>query len=342
MSENSTLAMITLDYELFFGEVSGTVRRCLIEPTEALLGLARRRACRMVFFVDAGMLFRMEQQYKTNKDVAGDFDLVRRQLSQIVADGHDIQLHIHPHWEDSRWNGTKWTMDTHRYRLHAFSLEDIKGIVTKYREALVDASGYTEICAYRAGGWALQPFEQLSIALKENGISIDSSVMPGMHLADAELGFDFRNAPHVGAWRFTEDPNVPVPNGEFLEIPISSTIAPLRTKLSSAISKRFGPAHHATFGDGYAVNARSTSHTIGKLRRLLVEEPTAVTLDGYKAVLLERAYREHRTRGLSTFVIIGHPKGLTPFAVERVEYFLRKYNPETVTFPQLNTILSVS
>jgi hypothetical protein len=333
---------ITLDYELYFGENPGTVRRCLLEPTDALLRLARRTGIRLVFFVDAGFIVRMRQQATTSGDVATQFDAVRRQLEAIVADGHDIQLHIHPHWEDSHWDGKSWSMNTRRYRLHAFSDEDITGIVTAYRKELADASGYGDICAYRAGGWALQPFSRLAPALRANGVTVDSSVMPGQFLDHAEFGYDFRAAPETGAWRFKDDPVLAEPSGPFLEIPISSVVATPVTKLGSAISKRFGPTHHATYGDGHAVGATSITNALGRIGRLFKHLPTPVTLDGYKAILLEKAYRQHAAKNSETFVVIGHPKALTPFALDCLEDFNRRCAPETCSYPRLRATFAAN
>ena len=329
------LTSVTLDYELYFGKKAGTVEHCLIEPTNALLDVARRRASRLVFFVDAGFILRLEEQSRTVQQVARQFDAVRRQLTRVVSEGHDIQLHIHPHWEDSHWNGSHWQMDTRRYRLHTFSPGDIARIVIQYRDALIRACGSNDVCAYRAGGLAMQPFDKLAAALGAAGIVMDSSVVPGMHISDPVSGCDFRSAPTMGVWRFSADPNIPDPRGGFLEIPISSTQAPVLTKLSSAVSKRFGPSRHAPFGDGYAVWANSPGHSWARLRRIFDHERIAVTLDGYRASLLERAYHDHANQGHETFTVMGHPKALTPFSLDCLDGFLDRCAPRTVTFPQL-------
>ncbi len=327
--------LITLDYELFFGGRPGTVKRCLIDPTDALRAQAKRLGCRMIFFVDAGMLVRMKSEANRHPSVASDFDEVRRQLERLVAEGHDIQLHIHPHWEDSHWSDGGWVMNTRRYRLHQFSDNEIRRIIKEYREVLAEAAGFNDICAYRAGGWALQPFEQIAAPLGDNGIVIDSSVMPGQHLEDEVLRFDFRAAPMKGAWRFSTDPNLACAKGNFLEVPISSTLAPALTKISSAISKRLGPAKHSIFGDGNSINSTSPGRSMSRFLRLFSAEPVAATLDGYKSVLLGGAYNEHVRRESSTFVVIGHPKTLTPFAVEQFSEFLKSCAPQTATFPQI-------
>ena len=46
----------TWDYEMFFGHKSGSVNRCMIEPTNRLLEISRRYNSKFTFFVDTGML----------------------------------------------------------------------------------------------------------------------------------------------------------------------------------------------------------------------------------------------------------------------------------------------
>lgn len=337
---NDLKTLITFDYELYFGENSGTVQRCLIDPTDAILKTAKRTGFKLIFFVDAGFIFRLQQQRHTNAEVDRQYGAVSRQLAHIVRDGHDIQLHVHPHWEDSHWDSGSWRMDTRRYRIHSFTKPDAHDIVTKYKYALSEASDYTKIVAYRAGGFAMQPFEHIAGALRDNDILIDSSVMPGSFHSSADHGYDFRGAPQKGAWRFSDDPMIEVPSGDFLEIPISSVVATPLTKLSSAVSKRFGPELHAIYGDGYAVGATSLRNSLGRFRRLFERGPTPVTLDGFKSVLIEKAYRAHVAAKAETFVVIGHPKAITPYALARLVAFFQACKPASVTYPMLQGTVS--
>ena len=50
-----------------------------------------------------------------------DYDLITQQIQKLSAEGHDVQLHIHPHWEDSTFDGIEWIFDTNRYKLSDFS-----------------------------------------------------------------------------------------------------------------------------------------------------------------------------------------------------------------------------
>jgi hypothetical protein len=45
-------------------------------------------------------------------------------------------------------------------------------------------------------------------------------------------------------------------------------------------------------------------------------------VDGYKASFLDEAAQDYRRRGRDDFVVIGHPKALTPYSLEKLDQFL--------------------
>jgi peptidoglycan/xylan/chitin deacetylase (PgdA/CDA1 family) len=323
--------LITLDYELFFGPNAGTVERSILEPTEALLRIAADYAIPMVFFVDAGYLVRMTAQYDRYPDLKREYEKVRGQLRRLVSQGHEVQLHIHPHWQDSEWDGNQWVMRTHRFRLHDFDPAEIDSIVRSYKAQLVETTGYESISAYRAGGLDVQPFAMLASALRNSGILIDSSVCAGVINPDGSAHYDFINSPNGGMWRFSDDVLKEDQNGKFLEVPISSMKIPAGYKLFSAISKRMRLEKHRPWGDGTYMQASKT----GRLRNMLGDTLQPVTIDGFKSVILKQAYKLHQATGKTTFVILGHPKAVTPFALKKLCEFLRDIQPEVCGFNDL-------
>jgi hypothetical protein len=156
--------ILSLDYEVFFGRQTGTVERTLLEPSEALCQIARRHRLPLVFFVDAGFLLRLKEEGRRFPGRMRDYDRIMRQLESFVAERHEIQLHVHPHWEDSFWNGEGWNIDLRRYRLQDFENSAISEIVTRYANVLRTITGDRGVFAYRAGGWVIQPFSPIQKA----------------------------------------------------------------------------------------------------------------------------------------------------------------------------------
>lgn len=95
--------ILSYDYELFFGDKSGTVQKTLIEPTKHLLDSFRKTHLRANFFIDYLMLKKLKEvnDAYTNNDIA----LIEGQIQQMIVDGHRIELHIHSHWVDAKYLG---------------------------------------------------------------------------------------------------------------------------------------------------------------------------------------------------------------------------------------------
>lgn len=312
--------LLTLDYEVFFGPATGTVARSLVEPTDALLALASRHGARLAFFVDAGFIARLRAEMGKAARLRREFTEVCRQVERLARAGHEVQLHIHPHWEDSAWQGDGWRMDVSRFALQSFAAADIADIVRRYTSVLRELAGPEAACAYRAGGWVLQPFAPIRGALLDNGVTIDSTVFPGGHRSGAVQPFDFRAAPRKSRWRFDDDPLVEAPHGAFLEVPIASRRLRPDFFWRLALARKAGGGRHRPFGDGRAIPMEG-GDLLGKL---LWPSTSVVSMDGYKASFLEAAAADYEARGMEDFVVIGHPKALTPYSLERLDAFLAK------------------
>ncbi|MDC7996785.1 hypothetical protein [Gilvibacter sediminis] len=317
---------ITLDYELFFGNQTGTVSACVIKPTQELLKILDPLKIKATFYVDAGYLMALERQKDEFPQLAADYDLIAGQIRDLSVNGHAIQLHIHPHWEDSFYKQDGWDINTSRYRLADFSEEQVLEIVTRYHQILSRISGMP-CSSYRAGGWSAQPFEPIGKALLANGIKRDSTAFPGGYYNSEDQFYDFRNIEdYTTHYRFSEDPNVPESEGTFEEIPISAhRVSPLFFWKFVWI-KLFGGADHSAFGDGQAIAKEK-----GDVLRLLTQfSHSVVSIDGFKTSYLNQAYKRYIKHADSArnFVIIGHPKAFTPYSLKQLQRFIESTSAE--------------
>lgn len=313
--------LITLDYELFFGQRVGTVEHCMLRPIDRLMQVLDRHRAKLTLFVDAGYLHQLQLQAPKAECLGEDYRRIREQLRQLVGEGHDVQLHIHPHWEESRFEDGEWRTDTRRYRLHDFAPEQRERILGDYKKALTDIVG-DRVFAYRAGGWCLQPFETIGETLLRHGIWLDSTVYAMGYSPDDIRGFDFRGAPEKPLWRFDRDPLREDAAGRFLELPITSCkVSPL-FYWKMAFLKKFARGAFKAFGDGSAMVANAAYY-----RQLLTRSSYSVaSIDGAKAGLLEQAYRHlDRSATPPIFNVMGHPKALSPYSLERLDRFLDRH-----------------
>lgn len=313
--------LITLDYELFLGGVTGSLRKCIIDPTERILKIAERREAKLTFFVDSGYLLRLREIGRSQRKLDGDYRSVIQNLNEISRRGHDIQLHIHPQWEDSNHEGTKWITESKRYRLHSFENDEITRIVDCYKREL-ERYVNDEIVAYRAGGYCLQPFEKISDALRSNGLCVDSSVYRnGVNHSDTHY-YDFRGGPDKTFWKFDDDPLREDESGFFLELPISSFRSWPCFFWRLLVVKLLASKRHRALGDGKAI----TPARLNIVKSLISRIDSTVSLDGYKASILNRVFWTHKRKykkNKDCFIVIGHPKAMTPFSFVKFEEFIK-------------------
>jgi len=314
--------LITLDYELFFGSNVGTQQNCIIYPTNRLINILDKYNVKATFFVDSGYLVKLEEEKEKYISLEKEYQEIVTQIKKLDKNGHSIQLHIHPHWEDSYYDGKKWIINTKRYRLHDFNELEIEDIVFRYKKVLTDIIG-DKIFAHRAGGWCIQPFNKLKNALKKHNIWLDSTVFENGKNSSKTHYFDFKNSPKKSCWNFEEDPLIEEENGFFKEFPISSyKLSPIFFwKL--VFFKKFGSTEHNGFGDGTAAGGSKKD----KIRMLTSFTNSVVSIDGYKSSFLQDAYNNFLTkRGNNHFVIIGHPKAMSEYSLKKLENFIIKNN----------------
>lgn len=311
---NDRKVHITFDYELFFGSETGTVEKCLLEPTERLISLGLEKNVSFVFFVDAGFLNKL-QEFKNEEQCAKDLELISKQLRLLVSMKHEIGLHVHPHWEDCSFVNGKWKIDTSRYKLsdHGSNTEEI---IKKYNLSLFEIAG-VKSKSFRAGGWCIQPFRIFSSALMKEEIFTDTSVFKnGFHEFEAHQ-YDFRNAPDKTEWTFSDDVCVEDPNGQFKEIAITSDRISPAFYYSLYYKMKMDPQRYKPIGDGmwlkdkkkiYSQFYKSTSHF--------------ACCDGFFASrlngILDRIMKEKKNR----MTVLGHPKSMAPCSFDYLSSFI--------------------
>ena len=144
---------LTFDYELYFGERTGSARNCILHPTQLLKEVADKHKIKLVQFVDVGYIIKLEEFKTSHPELEEDYQSITKQIKQLYQEGHDIQLHIHPHWEDSFYRDGKWHIVANRYKLADFDAQNIDRIVTTYKQKLESLTTTDSIFAFRAGGW---------------------------------------------------------------------------------------------------------------------------------------------------------------------------------------------
>lgn len=299
----------------------------MLEPTNTLFKLAEGKSVRLTFFVDVGYLIAAEKYRQLNADV----EKVKAQVQEMISRGHEVQLHIHPHWEESVYANGKWSFGTEKhYKLTDFEAEQRKTIVRKYKSYLDELIGM-KTKVFRAGGWCIQPFEDLREVFLELDLTIDSTVIPGDFFQTDAYAVDFRMAPNKAHYSFDTDVTEET-QGPFREFPIASMrYSPLFFWRLYVLGRLF-PKQHKMIGDGQFLSQG------GRKKRVLTSFTTGhVSTDGYFASKLEAGLNLCENKDFESMVIIGHPKGNTQFSVRRLERFIQRNHTkhQFVTFHEV-------
>lgn len=313
----------TFDYELYFGERTGSVQKCILDPTDRLTEVADRHGVKLCHFVDIGFLLRLQHQMQKHEQLVSDYERIRDQLKLLVSSGHDLQLHIHPHWQDSYFDGTRWVCRVNRYKLSDFTPSEAEELFNRCHAALEEITGKGRIIAFRAGGWCIQPFSVFEQLFRSHGIKADSSVFCNGAYSSEQYSYDFRTAPFSDRWRFGKDPITEDENGEFTELPITSIFNSPLFYWRLFILGRLFPHYHKPLGDGVPVSAPGQ-----RFAMLTRWTHNTVSMDGYNASLLNRALRQQLKLGRREMVIIGHPKALSPYGIKAMDSFIARHKDQ--------------
>ena len=307
---------LTYDYEIFFGNPTGSAEKCIIEPTEYLRQIAKETDVKLIFFVDVGYLIRLDFYKNTFPKAKADYELVLNQVKGLVEDGHDCQLHIHPHWEDCIYTDTGWDMNVDRYKLVDFSENEIERLVMDYKLYLENITNRT-VVAYRAGGWCLQPFSKIRNAFIKAGLKIDSTVFPGGKNIKGAYFYDFTSVPNKDKWNFSYDLCLEDDTGEFIEYPISNYRYSRWFFWRLFVLGRLQPKLHKSIGNGNPIPS------IGMRKQMLTKGMTlSASVDGYFVTKLNKIVKQNKIKGWNETVIIGHPKASTHFALKQLKKFI--------------------
>ncbi len=320
--------ILTFDYELYLGIDSGTVQKCIIEPTDIILDLLNKHRCKGIIFVDATYLLKLaETGHK-------DLKIINEQICRIIRSGNNVELHLHPQWLDSyKISDEKWRFKSfERYSLHSLNDEEIGKIFKDGIRLLENMIHKTDknykIRAFRAGGWAIQPFYKLKNHFIKNNIYFDFSVNPGLYSGSYSYAYyDFREAPdELDFWRIDEDPCKPDKNGIFIEIPVSTLKV---KKIDLWLNYYLFKKNEKRYGNGNSIEKKTTKTSIHKkitnLFKLYSTCYSSISIDGLSNKYFMKFVKKYEKNNKNYLTVVCHPKELTKNSLKNLEYLLNNY-----------------
>ncbi len=326
--------IITLDYELP-ADGLGDVRRQMINPTRALIEACEEQGAKLTIMLEIGEFWAFDDPRNSAFKRSIGYDPaqeIRDQLTDAVQRGHDVQLHLHPHWLEAAWIQETWHLNYGCYYLTCLEDEEMVSVLkrgkTELESMLRPVHSDYECIGFRAGHWATAPSDRYLTALREAGLESDTSVFKWGSAGNGALSYDYRHAfSNVEAWYSDpSDISLSSPEGSILEVPIATELSgilgmvtPKRLSLLRTLylgeDRQIARSLHATHSGREAKSSFQLVGAIRKLKRLIGKHPKK--LDFCKLTsremlsMVERFVHESEAFDTSLpipLVMIGHSK----------------------------------
>lgn len=186
---------LTHDWELR-GDGTGDIEQIQFAPMRRLLEIYAKFGARTTILPDVMQQLafrRCQTKHPTLKIEADNWD---EQVRAAFKMGHDIQLHLHPHWRNAEYTAARWHLNGD-WSILNYDRETAHGMLAagkQYLEALLQPLDPLYRCiAFRAGALAAAPSDHLFQSLATLGIRLDVSIAGGLFVNDAHLHLDYRD-----------------------------------------------------------------------------------------------------------------------------------------------------
>lgn len=340
--------LITFDYELPLGAAKD-YQKALFQPADQLIRLANEIKVPIVLFTDICSAIRFKEW-----DHSGFYVPFKNQIQGALKDGHDVQLHIHPHWMSSSFADGSFNPSLD-FSLSDFKVEKsgltIEQIIDKAFDELTMISKEVlpdyRCTAFRAGGYDVEPeSKRILNKLYDLGVRVESSVIKELYLDYNFSHIDYTNAPAASQWPISKNGPLikPSANADLLELPITSRPVTLWDIASRRIKKTvkgglYRSRIYANGGKGFAA-AQGKQSFSSKVKKIF--NPVVLSLDkeyieyeDLKSIVdynVDLYKNEERDLFLT---VIGHPKSMGKYHLQLMKQFvegMRKQYGDQVSF----------
>ena len=321
---------LTFDYELPLGGVRGTFENALFVPTQRVIAMANQYGVKATFFADVLCAYRYKEWNYRNFYVP-----FSQQLQEALRNRHDVQLHIHPHWLTTTFDGVSFVPSAH-FTMSCFKHDTehggIPGIIRlsmdNLNEICLPADEHYQCIAFRAGGYAIHPDTDILLnGLYDQGIRYDSSMAKGYYFSSGLSEVDFRRLPKQPNWVIDPE-NIRAPlSGKpgILEIPIATipktpfeipTLFKLKKYAFRAVENRGKMIH-----TDHATGLRSKVKMLLSARMLSFDNHT-LSLDYLLKIVRHNVNLHKNKQDELLFALIAHPKSMGNYSFELMEGFI--------------------
>jgi hypothetical protein len=331
--------IFTTDYEIH-GNGEGLPESLMIEPTYRNLSLFDQYGAKLTIMADMGeIICYQKHKLEAGQDDFG-YDKIIEQLQKAVQTGHDVQLHMHPHFFSAFYDKDRWNFSKSTYNLENATYEELASMVklckTNIEMELKKVKSDYKCNVFRAGGWEMHPSKNIVRALVDNGFIIDTSVFKNGK-RNGMYKFDYSSAHHnLIPWSADEnDVCKPSHEGNLLEIPIATSQKYIYSFIS--LNRFYRVAKQKK--NIHPKNRNGKISYSSKIRSLFQKHPLKMDYNQCSGKQLINELRAlYKKFGNFKYdlpvVLIGHSKSFTKYNEENLKPFLKyiQSNPEKFRF----------
>ena len=311
---------LTYDYELFMGDVCGSIQNCLISPVTEITNILQRYHIKATFFVDAAFLYRMNVLRDQFKALESQWELLVENISWLESEGHDVELHIHPQWYYSSYNGIHWKMDLEHFKLSDMPRDDVDSLVSQSQTLLESIIG-RKTCAFRACGYSIQDLESYRDFFINHHIKVDSTVLSGLKFHSENQAYDYSAVTGNKPYFFNEDITHELENGDILEVPITTFYVSKIQYLEHLLFQKRKASVLKRSGDGRAIVPANNSLSIRAKRVLGRDNYMSASFDDANGRWINLIFDSQLKDG-KDMVVISHPKLHTRYSSDKMIDFI--------------------
>jgi hypothetical protein len=183
------------DWELS-GNGSGDIRELQFEPMRRLVKIYNRLGIHGSFNAEV-----MQQlTFRQHQDAHPELKVLADEWDDVVRDtfrqGHDIQLHVHPQWQNAQYKDGAWKL-TSDWSILNYSPEAALQMLQNckdYLERLLGGVDRSYRCvSFRSGAWCIAPSPHMLDLLVKLGIVFDMSIVAGVLYDTKNIKLDYTN-----------------------------------------------------------------------------------------------------------------------------------------------------
>ena len=333
--------VFTLDYEIH-GNGDGDPLQLMIEPTDRLMCLLEKYGQKVTIMADVAEILAFKRYFlETGSD---DFHVadIESQLQDALRRGHDVQLHIHSSWFNSRWDGKRWDQCIDDYNMAALPQERIDEMVGKcvdyLQDLLTPIKPDYKVWLFRAANWSMMPTENIYLSLLKHGITADTSVYKG-GVQGGNVSYDYREAfsnllsypaDKHNINRFDPDNQ----SATITEYPIYTEMRPFWSFISPirfyrmVRAKRHQHKHSSSFNSTTSIEINKADNRHLGIKSFFRSSPWKLDFNQATGKQLINAIKRIKKvpiidRDLVEIILIGHSKSFLHYNEITLERFLR-------------------